>query len=71
MYHIFICAVYLTDDESPKKRRGHSDLSDFRSVVQDCLDYLPKPLPKHTKLKGSDLNLNDVEKFSGLRLRYH
>ncbi|CAA7028334.1 unnamed protein product [Microthlaspi erraticum] len=66
--------VYLTDDESPKKRKGHSDLSDFRSVVQDCLDYdpkpkpKPKPLPKSTNLKGST-TLNDIEKFSGLRLR--
>ncbi|CAH2061649.1 unnamed protein product [Thlaspi arvense] len=63
--------VYLTDEESPK-RRGHADLSDFRSVVQDCLDYVPKQLAaKTTKLKGSNSsNLNnDIEKFSGLRLR--
>ncbi|ESQ45995.1 hypothetical protein EUTSA_v10000193mg [Eutrema salsugineum] len=59
--------VYLTDDESPR-RRAHADLSDFRSVVQDCLDYDPKPLAKNTtKLKSS--NLNDIEKFSGLRIR--
>jgi minichromosome maintenance protein 10 len=60
---------YLTDDESPK-RRGHSDLSDFRSVVQDCIDYNPKPIAKNTKPKGSNnSNTNDIEKFSGLRIR--
>ncbi|CAH8262941.1 unnamed protein product [Arabidopsis lyrata] len=60
---------YLTDDESPK-RRGHSDLSDFRSVVQDCIDYDPKPVAKNTKPKGSNnSNANDLDKFSGLRIR--
>ncbi|KAG7567112.1 Zinc finger Mcm10/DnaG-type [Arabidopsis thaliana x Arabidopsis arenosa] len=60
---------YLTDDESPK-RRGHSDLSDFRSVVQDCIDYDPKPVAKNTKPKGSNnSNANDIDKFSGLRIR--
>nr|AAD29818.1 hypothetical protein [Arabidopsis thaliana]AAM15204.1 hypothetical protein [Arabidopsis thaliana] len=64
-----VCAGYLTDDESPK-RRGHSDLSDFRSVVQDCIDYNPKPIAKNTKPKGSNnSNTNDIEKFSGLRIR--
>ncbi|XP_010428994.1 PREDICTED: protein MCM10 homolog [Camelina sativa] len=59
---------YLTDDESPK-RRGHSDLSDFKSVVQDCIDYHPKP--KNTKPKVSSNNsiANDIDKFSGLRIR--
>ncbi|KAL1208223.1 hypothetical protein V5N11_034939 [Cardamine amara subsp. amara] len=57
---------YLTDDESPK-RRAHSDLSDFKSVVQDCIDYNPKPVSRNTKPKGS--NVNDIEKFSGLRIR--
>ncbi|KAJ0232426.1 Minichromosome maintenance 10 [Hirschfeldia incana] len=57
--------VYLTDEEgSPKRRRGNADLSDFRSVVQDCIDYDPKPLPKTTN-KPKD----NIEKFSGLRLR--
>ncbi|EOA27249.1 hypothetical protein CARUB_v10023368mg [Capsella rubella] len=60
---------YLTDDESPK-RRGHSDLSDFKSVVQDCIDYDPKPLAKITKPKGSNnSSANDIDKFSGLRIR--
>ncbi|KAF3549627.1 hypothetical protein DY000_02002824 [Brassica cretica] len=54
--------VYLTDEEeSPKRRRGQADLSDFRSVVQDCIDYNPKPLTNKPKC--------DIEKFSGLRLR--
>lgn len=58
-------AVYLTDEEeSPKRRRGQADLSDFRSVVQDCIDYDPKPLPKTTNKPKCD-----IEKFSGLRLR--
>lgn len=57
--------VYLTDEEeSPKRRRGQADLSDFRSVVQDCIDYNPKPLPKLTNKPKCD-----IEKFSGLRLR--
>lgn len=58
--------VYLTDEEeeSPKRRRGQADLSDFRSVVQDCIDYDPKPLPKTTNKPKCD-----IEKFSGLRLR--
>ncbi|CAN8314543.1 unnamed protein product [Cochlearia groenlandica] len=59
--------VYLTDEESPK-RRTHSDLSDFRSVVQDFLPFDPKPLSKPTLLKGSFPN-HHIEKFSGLRLR--
>lgn len=61
-WNIDLCAVYLTDEEeSPKRRRGQADLSDFRSVVQDCIDYNPKPLTNKPKC--------DIEKFSGLRLR--
>lgn len=63
---LLIAAGYLTDDESPK-RRAHSDLSEFRSVVQDCLDYDPKPVSRNTKPKSS--NLSDIDKFSGLRIR--
>lgn len=64
-WNIDLCAVYLTDEEeSPKRRRGQADLSDFRSVVQDCIDYNPKPLPKLTNKPKCD-----IEKFSGLRLR--
>ncbi|KAH0850947.1 LOW QUALITY PROTEIN: hypothetical protein HID58_095099 [Brassica napus] len=52
--------VYLTDEEeSPNV--VEADLSDFRSVVQDCIDYNPKPLTNKPKC--------DIEKFSGLRLR--
>ncbi|KFK37066.1 hypothetical protein AALP_AA4G208400 [Arabis alpina] len=58
---------YLTDDESPK-RRGPADLSDFRSVVQDCLDYDPKPVSRNTKPSKAS-NLTDIDKFSGLRIR--
>ncbi|XP_010531537.1 PREDICTED: protein MCM10 homolog isoform X2 [Tarenaya hassleriana] len=60
---------YLTDDESPK-RRAPVDLSDFKSVVQDCLSLETKPANKTGKPKGlKNCNLNDVEKFSGLRIR--
>ncbi|XP_031265724.1 protein MCM10 homolog isoform X1 [Pistacia vera] len=60
---------YLSDDGSPRQR-GQVDMSAFRNVVQDCLDYEPKPVEKSGKLNQSkNLNNPEVEKFSGLRIR--
>ncbi|KAJ0011211.1 hypothetical protein Pint_34297 [Pistacia integerrima] len=60
---------YLSDDGSPRQR-GQVDMSAFRNVVQDCLDYEPKPVEKTGKLNQSkNLNNPEVEKFSGLRIR--
>ncbi|KAJ0077208.1 hypothetical protein Patl1_36030 [Pistacia atlantica] len=60
---------YLSDDGSPRQR-GQVDMSAFRNVVQDCLDYEPKPIEKAGKLNQSkNLNNPEVEKFSGLRIR--
>ncbi|GLT42925.1 hypothetical protein SLA2020_169020 [Shorea laevis] len=57
---------YLSDDGSPRQR-GDADMSVFRNVVQDCLDYETKHAKKNVKSKGSkDVQ---VEKFSGLRIR--
>lgn len=51
-------------------QRGQVDLSAFRNIVQDCLDYEPKPVDKITKPKLSKKsNDPEVEKFSGLRIR--
>ncbi|KAL5788851.1 hypothetical protein ACOSP7_005800 [Xanthoceras sorbifolium] len=60
---------YLSDDGSPRTR-GQADMSAFRNVVQDCLDYDPKPVDKSGKLdRSKKLNDPQVEKFSGLRIR--
>ncbi|XP_044490364.1 protein MCM10 homolog isoform X2 [Mangifera indica] len=60
---------YLSDDGSPRQR-GQVDMSAFRNVVKDCLDYEPKPVDKTGKLNQSkNLNNPEVEKFSGLRIR--
>ncbi|KAH7574894.1 hypothetical protein JRO89_XS02G0018500 [Xanthoceras sorbifolium] len=60
---------YLSDDGSPRTR-GQADMSAFRNVVQDCLDYDPEPVDKSGKLdRSKKLNDPQVEKFSGLRIR--
>lgn len=46
-------------------------MSVFRTAVQDCLDYEPESTKKSIKsnqIKKS--NDAEVEKFSGLRIRY-
>ena len=65
---------YLSDDGVPK-RRGHADMSVFRDAVQDCLDYdvqaAKKALKSNNSYKrNSDGDTTEVEKFSGLRIRY-
>ncbi|KAH9655183.1 zf-primase domain-containing protein [Citrus sinensis] len=60
---------YLSDDGSPRQR-GQVDMSAFRNIVQDCLDYEPKPVDKIKKPKLSKKsNDPEVENFSGLRIR--
>ena len=64
------CADYLSDDGLPR-RTGQADMSVFRSAVQDCLDNeldtsSNARKPNHSK-SSSDI---EVEKFSGLRIRY-
>ncbi|XP_021900527.1 protein MCM10 homolog [Carica papaya] len=62
---------YLSDDGSPRtRRRGQVDMSVFKDVVEDCLDYELKPVEKNDKLKSSKKSkVADFEKFSGLRIR--
>lgn len=66
-----VLAGYLSDDGLPK-RRGHADMSVFRDAVQDCLDYDPEAANKAFKAKGKKISddTTEVEKFSGLRIRY-
>ncbi|XVE93850.1 hypothetical protein REPUB_Repub01dG0230400 [Reevesia pubescens] len=59
---------YLSDDGSPRQR-GKPDLSAFKNVVEDCLDYEPKPVERPANSKPKSSNDLQVEKFSGLRLR--
>ncbi|XP_022763056.1 protein MCM10 homolog [Durio zibethinus] len=59
---------YLSDDGSPRQRRK-TDLSVFKNVVEDCLDYEPKPVERPAKSKPKSSNDVLVEKFSGLRIR--
>ncbi|XVF00876.1 hypothetical protein REPUB_Repub04eG0039600 [Reevesia pubescens] len=59
---------YLSDDGS-SRQRGKPDLSVFKNVVEDCLDYEPKPVEKPTKSKPKSSNDVEIEKFSGLRIR--
>lgn len=60
---------YLSDDGIPKQM-GHVDLSVFRGVVQDCLDYDPKNA-KRSQNSGQGKSSKDIEvdKFSGLRIQ--
>lgn len=57
---------YLSDDGSPTRTR-QSDMSVFRNAVQDCLDFEPESVKKAPNLKKNE---TDVEKFSGLRIRW-
>ncbi|KAL3621382.1 hypothetical protein CASFOL_036294 [Castilleja foliolosa] len=60
---------YLSDDGMPKQTR-HVDMSVFRDVVQDCLDYDPKNVEKSKRPEQSkNSNGVEVEKFSGLRIK--
>lgn len=68
----YACTLgYLSDDGRPQ-RTGPVDLSAFRDVVGDCLDYDAKDAKRaqssgKSKSKGSkDI---EVEKFSGLRIQ--
>lgn len=46
-------------------------MSVFRDAVQDCLDYEPTPVVKPGKLnRPKASNDPEVERFSGLRIRY-
>ncbi|GFP89049.1 protein mcm10 homolog [Phtheirospermum japonicum] len=60
---------YLSDDGMPKQTR-RVDMSVFRDVVQDCLDYDPKNAEKSQRPEqGKNSNDVDVDKFSGLRIK--
>ncbi|OMO74513.1 Zinc finger, Mcm10/DnaG-type [Corchorus capsularis] len=59
---------YLSDDGSPRQR-GKADLSVFKNVVKDCLDYEPKTIEKPAKSKPKSSRDIQVEKFSGLHIR--
>ena len=57
---------YHSDDGSPRRKR-QTDMSVFRNAVEDCLDFHPEPVKKAPNLKKNEA---DVEKFSGLRIRW-
>lgn len=57
---------YLSDDGSPTRTR-ETDMSVFRNAVQDCIDIEPEPVRKAPNLKQNEA---EVEKFSGLRIRW-
>ncbi|KAH6777056.1 minichromosome maintenance 10 [Perilla frutescens var. hirtella] len=60
---------YLSDDGMPK-HKGPVDLTAFRDVVQDCLDYDPKDVKRaQNSEKSKSLKEIEIEKFSGLRIR--
>ncbi|KAL6517436.1 hypothetical protein OROMI_033137 [Orobanche minor] len=60
---------YLSDDGMPKQTR-HVDMSVFRDVVQDCLDYDSKSAVKSRRPEqGKSSNDIEVDKFSGLRIK--
>lgn len=63
-------AGYLSDEGSPRGREP-TDMSVFRDAVQDCLDYEHTPVVKPGKLnRPKASNDPEVERFSGLRIRY-
>lgn len=57
---------YLSDEASPRQRVD-ADMSVFRNIVHDCLDYDTTQAKKNVKSKNS--KEVQVEKFSGLRIR--
>lgn len=63
-----IIAGYLSDDDSLNQREK-SDMSVFKNAVQDCLPYDPPKPPKPTNKPVT--NDSQLEKFSGLRIRFH
>lgn len=53
------------------KRREQVDMSVFRDAVEDCLDYKPEPPKGSGNINRSSAAAEpDVEKFSGLRIRW-
>ncbi|XP_057769252.1 uncharacterized protein LOC130989310 [Salvia miltiorrhiza] len=62
---------YLSDDGRPQQT-GPVDLSAFRDVVEDCLDYDAKDARRahnSEKSKSKSSKEIEVEKFSGLRIQ--
>lgn len=74
MFENFVVCVdlrvgYLSDDGRPKQM-GPVDLSAFRDVVQDCLDYDPKDAKRaQNSQKSKSSKEIEIEKFSGLRIQ--
>ncbi|KAH9622553.1 hypothetical protein KSS87_020076 [Heliosperma pusillum] len=63
--------VYQSDDDEERRRpSGNVDLSDFKSAVEDCMDYDVETATKALKSNHSKSKKDlDLEKFSGLRIR--
>ncbi|XP_051136967.1 uncharacterized protein LOC127255477 [Andrographis paniculata] len=60
---------YSSDDGFPKQR-ANVDMSVFRDVVQDCLDYDPEDAKKSHKVNSRKSSSDiEVDKFSGLRIQ--
>lgn len=62
---------YLSDD-GRTNQTGPVDLSAFRDVVEDCLDYDAKDAKRaqnSEKSKSKSSKEIEVEKFSGLRIQ--
>ncbi|GAB2291953.1 hypothetical protein Dimus_026202 [Dionaea muscipula] len=59
------------DDERRPKRKADADMSVFKDVVQDCMDYDAKAakIALKSSCRSKASNDADVEKFSGLRIR--
>ncbi|XP_074275669.1 uncharacterized protein LOC141599533 [Silene latifolia] len=61
---------YQSDDDERRRPSGNVDLSDFRSAVEDCMDYDVETATKALKSNHSKNTKGlDLEKFSGLRIR--
>lgn len=66
----WICAGYQSDDEM-RRPSGNVDMSAFRTAVEDCMDYDVETAKKALKsIRSKNSTDLDVEKFSGLRIRY-
>lgn len=60
---------YLSDDAVPRQT-GPVDLSAFRDVVEDCLDYDSKKAKRSLNSEqGKSSKDIEVEKFSKLRIQ--